>query len=155
MPRPGIVTDLPLFGVAEVTVSDQPAMPSGHTGWGQRWAEVFDAHAAALLAFAQSMGLPDHQAERATGRVLAKHVETLGTGAEDGTDEFTRKGLLLAMLTEIERVEQMSARQSWLHTHTRRSRVGVPAFGHAPGWSPIEAARDTRRPSGLLEPRES
>ena len=154
MRGPGIVTDLPLFGVAEVKVSDQPQVPPDHAGWGQRWAEVFDAHAVALLTFAQSMGLPDHQAERATGRVLAQHVETLGY-VPDSAAESTRKSLLLAMLTEIERVEQMSGRTSWLRAHARRGRAAVPTLGHAPGWSPIDAARDARRSSSLLEPRES
>ena len=136
-------------------MSDQPELPADHAGWGQRWAEVFDAHAAALLTFAQSMGLPDHQAERATGRILAHYVEAVGPRPDGGPEESTRKSLLLAMLTEIERVEQRPARQSWLHNHTRRTRVSVPTLGHAAGWSPMDASRDPRRPSGLLEPRES
>lgn len=123
--RAGIVTDLPLFGVAEVAVSDQAS-------WGQRWACVFDEHAGALLEFGGSMGLPDHLAQRATGRVIAQHVEAFGPGeaapvtreGADGTDATTattRKTLLLAMLTEIERVEQLTDQRSRLRTRSRRA----------------------------------
>ena len=104
---------------------------SDQTSWGQHWARVFDEHAGALLEFGGSMGLPDHLAQRATGRVIAQHVEAFGPGVDavvirdgrdgpDSTKGTTRKTLLLAMLIEIERVEHLIDQPSRLRSRSRR-----------------------------------
>ncbi len=117
---------------------------SDQTSWGQCWARVFEEHAGALLEFAQSMGLPDHFAQRATGRVIGQHVEAFGRGeaasltreGTDATTATTRKTLLLAMLTEIERVEHLTDQPSRLRTRSRRAlaalslRTGIRSPAH-------------------------
>lgn len=66
------------------------------------WAQLFDAHAAALLDFAGRLGLEPHQAEIATGRILVSHAVRCSPTDPVGV---IRRSMLMAMLAEAERLE--------------------------------------------------
>ena len=72
---------------------------------GQRldWAHLVDEHAASLVVFARSRGLPEHVAQQLTGRVLCGYAKV--TRPTDASPDL-RSELLSAMLGEIERIQR-------------------------------------------------
>ena len=85
----------------------------------RRWAMLFDAYAADLVSYAQSLGLEPLAAQCLAGRLLARQAAT-----DTADSQRVLEGLKLAVECEVERVRRS-------HLSHRRRFVAVldPLYG--------------------------
>ena len=98
----------PRFHVTRLPLSRpqrQPATPAAaRTADRRQWAQVFDDHAAALLALANLLVLDEATAEAMTGVVLTSQARS---NAPAGTD--TRRRMAIALIAACQRAEDSLA----------------------------------------------